>query len=220
MMKSSEVHAPRLVLRSDGPASLVLRPDHIRVEISVQVTELEVSRAVALIESSVDAAARELVGVLPGARVLLAGLDLRRNIDKSSRAGLEIAAVVCSGHVHVPLAVEASYWPRARSVAALHAVLAATATAGGKLKHPVQLGFGPAVALVDDPEQHRLALIERWLARARELATRAQAQGLCGALHLRECAVPGAVSQHPRNLDEVELRLALDGPLIATPAGE
>ena len=142
------------------------------------------------------------------------------NASNPGSASLEIAAVVCSGHVHVPLAVEASYWPRARSVAALHAVLAATATAGGKLKHPVQLGFGPAVALVDDPEQHRLALIERWLARARELATRAQAQGLCGALHLRECAVPGAVSQHPRNLDEVELRLALDGPLIATPAGE
>ncbi len=217
MLKSSGEPAPRLLLRAEGPASLVLRPDHLRVEISVHVQDLEVSRAVALVESSVDAAGRELAAALPGARVLLSGLDLRRNIDKSSRASHEIAGVVCSGHIHVPLALEASYWPRARAVASLHTILAAAAVAGSKLKHPLQLGFSAALALVDDPEQHRLALIERWLARARELATRAQAQDLCGALHLRECAVPGPVTQHPRNLDEVELRLALDAPLIASP---
>ena len=84
----------------------------------------------------------------------------------------------------------------------------------------MQLAFGPALALVDDPEQHRLALITRWLARARELATQAQAQGLCDALHLRECTIPGPVTQHPHGLEEVELRLALDAPLIATPTGE
>ncbi len=220
MIKTSDTPVPRLQLRAEGPASLILRPDHLRVEISVQVLEQEVTRAVALVESAVDAATRELTGALPGTRVLLAGLDLRRNLDKSSRAGHEIAAVVCSGHIHVPLAAEASYWPRARAVATLHAILAAAAAAGAKLKHPIQLGFGPALALVDDPEQHRVALIERWLARARELATRAQAQALCGALHLRECAVPGPVSQHPRSLDEVELRLALEAPLIASPAGD
>lgn len=220
MIKTSDTPVPRLQLRAEGPASLLLRPDHLRVEVSIQVLEQEVTRAVALVESAVDAAARELTAALPGARILLSGLDLRRNLDKSSRASHEIAAVVCSGHVHVPLAAEASYWPRARAVATLHAILAAAAAAGAKLKHPLHLGFGPALALVDDPEQHRTALIERWLARARELATRAQAQALCGALHLRECAVPGAVSQHPRSLDEVELRLALEAPLIATPAGD
>lgn len=220
MMKSSAVPVPRLTLHAEGPASIVLRPDHLRVEISVQVFELEVSRAVALIESSIDAAARELATVLPGARVLPGALKLRRNVDKSSRAGHEIAAVVCSGHVHVPLAADAGYWPRARAVATLHAALAAAAAAGAKLKHPLQLGFGPALALVDDPEQHRPTLITRWLARARELATQAQAQGLCGALHLRECTVPGAVTQHLRGLEEVELRLALDAPLIATPADD
>lgn len=220
MIKTSDTPVPRLQLRAEGPASLILRPDHLRVEISVQVLEQEVTRAVALVESAVDAATRELTGALPGTRVLLSGLDLRRTLDKSSRAGHEIAAVVCSGHIHVPLAAEASYWPRARAVATLHAILAAAAAAGAKLKHPVQLGFGPALALVDDPEQHRVALIERWLARARELATLAQAQALCGALHLRECAVPGPVSQHPRSLDEVELRLALEAPLIASPTGD
>lgn len=220
MLKTASDPAPRLLLRAEGPASLLLRPDHLRAEISVQVLELEVSRAVALVESAVDAAARDLASALPGARVVLAGLDLRRNLDKSSRASQEIAAVVCSGHIHVPLAADAGYWPRARAVATLHAILAAAASAGAKLKHPLQLGFSPALALVDDPEQHRLALIERWLARARELATRAQAQGLCGALHLRECAVPGPVTQHPRTLEELELRLALDAPLIATPAGD
>lgn len=220
MLKSSAVPAPRLTLRAEGPASIVLRPDHLRVEISVQVLELEVSRAVALIESAVDAAARELAAALPGARVILAGLELRRNTDKSSRAGQEVAGVVCSGHVHVPLAAEAGYWPRAHAVASLHGILAAAAAAGSKLKHPVQLGFGPAHALVDDPEQHRLPLISRWLARARELAAQAQAQELCGALHLRECVVPGPVMQHPRGLEEVELRLVLDAPLIATPTDE
>ena len=40
------------------------------------------------------------------------------------------------------------------------------------------------------------------------------------ALHLRECTVPGPVTQHPHGLEEVELRLALDAPLIATPTGE
>ncbi len=220
MLKTSAVPAPRLTLHADGPASLVLRPDHLRVEISVHVQDLEVLRAVALVESAVDAAARELATVLPGARVHMAGLDLRRNLDKSSRAGHDIAAVVCSGHVHVPLAADATYWPRARALASLHATLAAAATAGSKLKHPLQLAFGPALALVDDPEQHRLPLITRWLAHARELATQAQSQSLCGALHLRECTVPGPVTQHPRGLEEVELRLALDAPLIATPTDD
>jgi hypothetical protein len=217
MMKSSSDPAPRLLLRAEGPASLVLRPDHLRAEIHVQVQELEVSRAVALVESSVEAAGRELTAALPGARVVLSGLELRRNVDKSSRAGHDIAAVVCSGHIHVPLAADAGYWPRARAVATLHTILAAAALAGSKLKQPLQLGFSPALALVEDPEQHRTALIDLWLTRARDLASRAQAQGLCGALHLRECAVPGPVTQHPRSLEELELRLALDAPLIASP---
>lgn len=218
MLKSSDAPTPRLTLHADGPASLVLRPDHLRVDISIQVLDVEPGRALAMIEAAVDATTRELAAILPGARVLLGGLDLRRNHDKSSRAGHEITAVVCSGHIHVPLAPDASYWPRARAVANLHATLAAAAAAGTKLKHPVQLGFGPTLALVDDPEQHRSALIFHWLAHARELATQAQAQNLCGgALHLRQCTVPGAVTQHPRGLEDVELRLALDAPLIAAP---
>ncbi|HEY0132603.1 MAG TPA: hypothetical protein VGB85_00950 [Nannocystis sp.] len=220
MLKSSATPIPRLTLHAEGPASLVLRPDHLRVEINVWVLDLEVNRAIALIEPAIEAAMRELTGVLPGARVLLRGLELRRNVDKTSRANHELAAVACDGHIHVPLAAEASYWPRAHAVASLHATLAAAAAAGSKLKHPLHLGFGPALALVDDPEQHRLPLISRWLARARELATQAQAQNLCGALHLGECTVPGPVTQHPRSLEEVELRLALDAPLIATPADE
>ena len=127
MLKTASDPAPRLLLRAEGPASLLLRPDHLRAEISVQVLELEVSRAVALVESAVDAAARDLASALPGARVVLAGLDLRRNLDKSSRASQEIAAVVCSGHIHVPLPADAGYWPRARAVATLHAILAAAA---------------------------------------------------------------------------------------------
>jgi hypothetical protein len=208
---------PRLQLLPEGPASLFVRPDQLRVDITARVLDVEVSRALALLEPAVEHAMRELVEAVPGARLELVGFELRRGAEKVSRGGSEIAAVVCSGHITAPLLAGQTYWQRARIVAALHSALAASATAGARLKQPVHLGHTPAVALLADPEQHRRALIDLWLGRARELADRTQALGLSGGLHLRECNMPAPVEQHPHTLEQVELRLTLAGPLAATP---
>ncbi len=217
MLKSYGDPVPRFDLRPEGPAAIFVRPDLLRIDLSIQVHDLEVGRALALLESAVEAATRELVAAVPGARLELAGFELRRGTDKSVRSTSELAAVVCTGQVGVPLTPEQGYWQRARVVATLHSLLAASAAAGTRLKPPIHLAHSPAVALLADPEPHRGALQDLWLGRAHELAAHARALGL-GALHLRECTMPLPVTQHPRTLESVELRLALAGTLTATPA--
>lgn len=216
-MSSYEPTPPPLPLHEGGPSALIVRPDVLKVSFLARVEEAEVTRAVAALEAAVEALARGLSGALPGAAVQMRGLEQGHAGKLKGRAE---GVTQASGLVEVPLPTEASFWPRARAMAAVLDISRAAVAQGQRMRPAVDASFGVPTALVREPEQRRTALIERWLARARPLAALAQASGLAGGLHMRECAAPGPVTQHPISLEEVELRLEIHGPLLvhaATP---
>lgn len=215
-MMKSEPLPPRLPLHEVGPSSLIVRPDVLRVSFAARVEDVEVGKAVAAFEAAFEALARGLTGALPGAAVHMRGLEHGREGKLKSRA--DDGVTLASGFVEVPLPAEHGFWPRARALAAVHDITRVAATQGLKLRPVVDASFGVPVALVRDPEQQRGALIERWFARARPLQAQAQASGLVGGSFVRECAAPGPVMQHPISLEEVELRLEIQGPLLVTAA--
>ncbi len=212
MIKSSDLSPARLVLRAGDPCSLVVRPDLVRVAFSAKVEELDSGKAVTVLEAAFSALTRELGAALPGAVIVMRGLEWQADGKSKSRGeGIPHA----SGQIEVPLTDAQDYWARARVLATLNALTLAAAAAGHARKPALEVHFGAPLVMLRDPELHRAALIQRWLERVRQLADLAEASRVCGSLQLRECAAPGPVTQHPISLEEVELRLALDGPLSA-----
>ena len=57
-------------------------------------------------------------------------------------------------------------------------------------------------------------LVERWLAHVGDLAAQARARGLAPALVLERFTAPGAITQRPLSLIEVELQLDLPAVLV------
>lgn len=213
-MIKSDLPPARLVLRDAGPCSLVVRPDLVRIAFTAKVEELDSGKAVALFEAAFTALTRELTAALPGSAVVMRGLEWHADGKVKSRGGGE-SVPHATGHIEVPLGEAQGYWSRARVLATLNVLTQAAVTHGHARKPALEVGFGAPLLMVRDPELHRAALIQRWLERLRQLADLAAASRVCGSLQLRECAAPGPVTQHPISLEQIELRLALDGPLTA-----
>lgn len=212
MIKSSDLSPARLILRPGDPCSLVVRPDLVRVAFTARVEEFDSGKAVTVLEAAFTALTRELSTALPGAAVVMRGLDWQAD-GKSKARGEGIPHA--TGQIEVPLTDAQGYWARARVIATLNALTLAAAAHGRTRKPAVEVYFGGPVTMLREPELHRATLIQRWLERVRQLADLAEASRVCGSLQLRECAAPGPVTQHPISLEEIELRLALDGPLSA-----
>lgn len=215
MIKSSSLPPARLVVRDAGPCSLVVRPDLVRVAFSARIEEPDSARAVAILEAAFSALTRELGAALPGSVVVMRGLEWQAEAKLKSRGSGGDGVPRATGHLEVPLTADQGYWARARVLAALNMLTQAAVNHGHARKPALEVAFGAPLLLVRDPESHRAALIQRWLERVRQLAELAEASRVCGSLQLRECAAPGPVTQHPISLEEIELRLALDGPLTA-----
>ncbi len=214
MIKSSDLHPARLVLRDAGPCAIVVRPDLVRVAFTARVEEPDSAKAVAALEAAFTALTRELGAALPGSAVVMRGLEWQQGGSSKSRSAGD-GVPHASGHLEVPLSETQGYWARARVLAALNALTHAAVAHGNARKPAVEVHFGAPLLMLRDPEQHRAALIQRWLERVRQLADLAEASRVCSSLQLRECAAPGPVTQHPLSLEQIELRLALDGPLAA-----
>lgn len=214
--KSSDLPPVRLLLRDAGACSLVVRPDLVRLAFNARTDEPDAGKAVALLEAACTALGRELTAALPGAAVVMRGLEWRSDAKAKVRSfGNDPQSPFVSGHLEVPLTAAQDFWQRARVLAALDLLTSAAAAHGRARKPAIEVQFGAPHPLVRDPELHRAALIDRWLARVRQLSDLAEASRVAGPLQLRECSAPGPVTQYPISLEEVELRLALDGPLTA-----
>ena len=215
MIKSSDLSPARLVLRSGDPCSIVVRPDLVRVAFSAKVEEFDGGKAVTVLEAAVAALQRELGTALPGAEIVMRGLEWQADGKLKSRGSGSEGIPHATGRIEVPLTAVQGYWARARVLATLNALTLAAAAHGRTRKPAVEVHFGAPLTMLRDPELHRATLIQRWLERVRQLADLAEASRVCSSLQLRECAAPGPVTQHPISLEEIELRLALDGPLTA-----
>ena len=166
-------------------------------------------------DSAFTALTRELGAALPGSIVVMRGLEWQPEAKLKSRGSGGDGVPLATGHLEVPLTDTQGYWARARVLAALNILTQAAVNHGHARKPALEVSFGAPLLLVRDAEAHRAALIQRWLERVRQLVELAEASRVCGSLQLRECAAPGPVTQHPLSLEEIELRLALDGPLSA-----
>jgi hypothetical protein len=213
--KSPDLHPARLVLRDAGPSAIVVRPDLVRVAFSARVEELDSAKAVTTLETAFTALTRELSAALPGSAVVMRGLEWQQGGSSKSRSAGGDGVPHVSGQLEVPLSDAQGYWQRARVLATLNALTHAAVAHGNARKPAVEVHFGAPLVMLRDPELHRGALIQRWLERVRQLADLAEASRVCSSLQLRECAAPGPVTQHPISLEQIELRLALDGPLAA-----
>lgn len=214
--KSSDLPPARLTLRDAGPCSLVLRPDLVRVAFNARSDEPDAGKAVPVLEAAFTALSRELTTALPGATVVMRGLDWRADAKARSRSfGSDGVLPVVSGWLDVPLTPAQDFWQRARVLATLDTLTHAAYLQARARKPVIEVHFGAPQPMLRDPELHRAALIQRWLDRVRQLSDLAEASRVAGPLQLRECSAPGPVTQHPISLEEVELRLTLAGPLTA-----
>jgi hypothetical protein len=195
---------------------MIVRPDLVRLAFTARSDETDAGKAVAVLEAACTALTRELAAALPGSAVVMRGLEWRSDAKAKVRSfGGENQLPVASGQLEVPLTAAQDFWQRARVLATLDLLTSAAAAHGRARKPAIEVQFGAPHPLVRDPELHRAALIQRWLERVRQLSDLAEASRVSGPLQLRECSAPGPVTQHPLSLEEVELRLTLDGPLTA-----
>jgi hypothetical protein len=109
VIKSSDRPPARLVLRDAGPCSLVVRPDLVRVAFTARVDEQDSGKAVAVLEAAFTALTRELGAALPGAAVVMRGLEWQPDGKSKTRAGGD-GVPHATGHLEVPLADAQDYW--------------------------------------------------------------------------------------------------------------
>ena len=117
MIKSSDLHPARLVLRDAGPCAIVVRPDLVRVAFTARVEEPDSAKAVAALEAAFTALTRELGAALPGSAVVMRGLEWQQGGSSKSRSAGD-GVPHASGHLEVPLSETQGYWARARRSAA------------------------------------------------------------------------------------------------------
>ncbi len=211
MLKSAVEPRPRLQIAADAPATLVVAPDLLRIAVVAEIDGLEPAAALRALESALAAFAAAAAQELPGARLVLRALDFT-SAAKSAKSRDEAPRI--TGSLDVPLAADLDFWARARRVTAAHALCRQAVDAAQRQRPPVLAGFGPPAAIVADPERHRPALVERWLAHVGDLAAQARARGLAPALVLERFTAPGAITQRPLSLIEVELQLDLPAVLV------
>lgn len=215
MLKSAVEPRPRLQIAADTPATLVVAPDLLRIAVVAEVEGLEPGAALRALEAALSTFAAAAAHELPGARLVLRGLDFSAAANKSSKAR-DADTPRITGSLDLSLAADLDFWARARLAAAAQALCRQAVDAGQRQRPPVVAGFGPPAAIVADPERHRGALVERWFAHVGDLAAHARARGLAPSLVLERFTAPGAITQRPLSLVEVELQLDL--PAVLVPA--
>ncbi len=131
----------------------------------------------------------------------------------------EPIAVTLQGTFEIALAPTQSYWDRSHEIARLRALADRVVAAGKGDNATFTSSFGLIEARVQNPEAHRAALVEKWGARRRQLAT--EAKSADAILAAETCKPPGLVTEKVISLEEVELALPVEcGPpdRASTPA--
>lgn len=189
-------------------AELVVRPDVVRVSVSVS---LELNEGVEHALPQLQRACEQLHRRFQDA--LGTGVTFRPRNVRFDRAALKRLAMpedaathaAVDGVFEVPLPSELDFWARTARVGTLARLCHGAQSDSRQSKKLPHVGFGTPEALVAQPEAHRAELLRRFAARVRELAS---AVGSPEApLHVVDCSAPGPVEQSPVSLEEVGLSL-------------
>lgn len=183
------------------PTGLVVRPDHAVVPFSLTIEDLDPARAVAAMRTLLSVVDERIAS--HSARVLVRGV---RAPHSEAKIGDGTTRTSLDGVVELDLP-QAPPIDRALVLASLLGQLRALIGEGRRQKPAVAAAIGDPVALVRDPERHRGELVARWGKRLREIVDAATAAG--ATLAPLPPSSPGAVQQHPRSLEQVELSLEI-----------
>lgn len=191
--------------RVTDSARLTVRPDLLRVGFAVREVGSTPSAALRAARAKVDGVSAELVkATRPNAVIKVKSFTLARN----TRGGklVDISASV-DGVLEVPLRADEDFWVRTQLHASLIEAAQRLIDAYSGQDGVRAVSFETPEAQLADPEQHRAELIERWVARARQFASAAQAGS--APLVIRDCTPPAQVVQTSHSFDEVSLELAI-----------
>lgn len=196
-------HPPDLARDPRPHAGLIARPDHVQVPFALTVDEVDPARSVALMSTLLTAIDDQLRGL--SARVVLRGL--RPHAFRGEGKSLDGAArTTLDGFIDLDLPMTT---PAERSLrlATLLGHLRTLVAEGRKQKPPITAAVGGFSAQLREPEKFRTELLNRWKDRLKELVDATSAAG--APLAPLRLSPPGAVTQKPLSLEQVELVLDL-----------
>ena len=201
------------------PPGIIFRPDLAVMSFRCSIEGTTPSQAIHLLEQGVQSSLIGLVKALhQDALVKMTNLSIEAGSEpKSKKAGKPHHAgrkIRIDGIVELPLP-QLDYWPRARLIAGLLEAAESLCREAAELPIPIEARYSQPVALIRVAEQHRPALLTRWLDRARAFARAAEDES--APLRLLDGRVPGEIIQHPLSLEEVRLELSMQCRIDALP---
>lgn len=175
--------------RSDDAVELIVRPDVLTAELAIREVKPTFDEALAATKTTsaqVSAALAQLPGTA-AASLKLRGTSVARVVRKQEPVGV---SVTIDGLLEVKFGSDLDFWGRSRLYAALLETAARLAASAHSDAEPLRAlrieGVQPGVQNLDD---YRPQLMERWIARARAFAALAESKG--APLSLVDCAPQG-----------------------------
>jgi hypothetical protein len=192
--------------RGNDAVELIVRPDVLTTEFAIREVKPTFDEALAATKTT-SAQVIAALAPLPGgaASLKLRGTSVARVMRKQQLVGV---SVTVDGLLEVKIGNDLDFWGRSRLYAILLETTARLAATARSNEQPLRaLRFEEVQPGVQNLEDHRPQLVERWIARARAFAALAEAKG--APLSLVDCAPPGAVTAARVSLEEAALQLAI-----------
>lgn len=200
-----------------NPSDFVVRPDALQLAFVLTDSGADPQKILADLKTRAEAITqrlKEAAGAPVTVRMCGASTSAAGSSGKMASDEVAEYAVRVDGAVDVTLPEAQDYWARSQSIAAL---VKATIELHAATKVPenktLSLGFSAPQPLVKDPDHYRARLLERWTARARELAAAAQSDK--APLAVVDCTPPGDIEQRVISLEEIALSLPVSCKLSA-----
>jgi hypothetical protein len=208
---STGSHAPsaaRTVRGVETASNVLVKPDSVNVCFTLRTSGSDAPKALEDFRGVIgDMERRFKETVARDATVRMLGVAVSPDSGASKKEEAtkgKALSVVATGIVEIALPESASYWERARIVGAA-AQLAASFSAAHEA--PVRAIVTAPEVLVKAPEKHRQTLLDKWVAKSRELSKTAKIGER--TLDFTSCSPPGDVQQRALSLEEAELTLAV-----------
>lgn len=181
---------------------LVVRPDTLAVEFVVRGDTVDA------MQREVEAFTDRLKEVAGKGLLRMRGFAPYHGAASSKMSGSPgVVEWTIDGSLEIELLPAADYWTRARLTTAMQQVVTELQKQNQARDVGPRVWFSSPRLLLRNAEQYRQQLLERWIARAHQLATVSRGGG--SPMHLRHCQVPGPISQRVISMEEIALSLPI-----------
>lgn len=193
-------------VRANDAVELIVRPDVFTAEFAVRDVKPTFEEALVATKTMSETIGAAL-GALPGgtASLKLRGTAVARVMRTQQPIGV---SVTVDGLMEVKIGDDLNFWGRSRLYATLMETTARLTASARSDTEPLRaVRFEDVQPNVQNPEDYRSQLLERWVTRTRAFATLAESKG--APLSLVDCAPPGPVTAARVSLEEAALQLAV-----------